>query len=68
MRGFPFKNHRTVAEAGIVGIRINLTIVPGTNLHEKWMDVDGRTTPPACESPQSAGYGPGEIEDCKDGS
>jgi hypothetical protein len=42
-------------------VRINLSIVPGTNLHEKWMDVDGRYTPPACESPQAAGYGPGGV-------
>jgi hypothetical protein len=42
-------------------VRINLAFAPGTNLHEKWMDVDGRTTPPACESPQAAGYAPGSF-------
>lgn len=42
-------------------VRINLSILPGTNLHEKWMDVDGRTTPPACGSPQGAGSGPGSL-------
>jgi hypothetical protein len=43
-------------------VRINLTIAPGTNLIEKWMDVDGRTTPPDCESPQASGYDPGAID------
>jgi hypothetical protein len=42
-------------------VRINLTVTPGTNLIEKWMDVDGRTIPPDCESPQAAGYDPSAI-------
>lgn len=44
-------------------VRINLTIAPGTNLHEKWMDVDGRTIPPDCESPQASGYDPSAIDE-----
>jgi hypothetical protein len=43
-------------------VRINLSIAPGTNLMEKWMDVNGRTTPPACGSPQASGYDPSAVE------
>ena len=43
-------------------IRINLPVEPGTNLSEKWMDVDGRNTPPDCGSPQAAGYDPAAID------
>ncbi|MBN1439086.1 MAG: hypothetical protein JW929_06725 [Anaerolineales bacterium] len=43
-------------------VRINLTIAPDTNLHEKWMDVDGRNIPPDCGSPQAAGYDPAGID------
>jgi hypothetical protein len=42
-------------------VRINLMYAYGTNLHGKWMDVDGRTTPPACGSPQASGYDPSAI-------
>jgi hypothetical protein len=51
----------TISEEAADHIRINLTIAPGTNLTEKWMDVDGRTTPPDCESPQASGYDPSAI-------
>jgi hypothetical protein len=44
-------------------VRINLTLAPGTNLHEKWMDVDGRNTPPDCGSPNAAGYSPGSMDE-----
>ncbi|MGD0806843.1 MAG: hypothetical protein ABSA10_05180 [Anaerolineales bacterium] len=43
-------------------VRIHLTITAGTNLLEKWMDVDGSNVPPACQSPQAAGYDPSAIE------
>jgi hypothetical protein len=43
-------------------VRINLTVAPGTNLIEKWMDVDGRTTPPDCGSPQASGYDPSAVD------
>jgi hypothetical protein len=43
-------------------VRINLTIHGGTNLVEKWMDVDARTGLSVCSSPQGAGYGPGVID------
>jgi hypothetical protein len=43
-------------------VRINLTIVPDTNLLEKWMDVDGRYTPPDCGSPQASGYDPSAVD------
>jgi hypothetical protein len=43
-------------------VRIHLTITAGTNLLEKWMDVDGSSVPPACQSPQAAGYDPSAIE------
>jgi hypothetical protein len=42
-------------------VRIDLTFIPGTNLQEKWVDVNGRNTPPDCESPQVAGYTPASI-------
>ena len=51
----------TISEEAADHIRINLTIAPGTNLSEKWMDVDGRNTPPDCESPQASGYDPSAI-------
>ncbi len=43
-------------------VRIHLTITEGTNLLEKWMDVDGSGVPPACQSPQAAGYDPSAID------
>jgi hypothetical protein len=52
----------TLADEDADHVRINLTIAPGTNLFEKWMDVDGRTIPPDCESPQAAGYDPSAID------
>jgi len=52
----------TLSEDTADHVRINLTIAPGTNLFEKWMDVDGRTVPPDCESPQASGYDPGSID------
>jgi hypothetical protein len=52
----------TISEEAADHIRINLTIAPGTNLSEKWMNVDGRNTPPDCESPQASGYDPSAID------
>ena len=52
----------TISEEAPDHIRINLTIAPGTNLSEKWMDVDGRTIPPDCESPQASGFDPSAID------
>jgi hypothetical protein len=43
-------------------VRINLSIAAGTNLSEKWMDVDGRNIPPDCESPQATGWDPSAID------
>jgi hypothetical protein len=43
-------------------VRIHLTITAGTNLLEKWMDVDGSNVPPVCQSPQASGYDPSAIE------
>jgi hypothetical protein len=43
-------------------VRIHLTIAAGTNLLEKWMDVDGSNVPPDCQSPQAAGYDPAAID------
>ncbi|MGB7538479.1 MAG: SH3 domain-containing protein [Anaerolineales bacterium] len=52
----------TINEEAADHIRIDLAIAPGTNLSEKWMNVDGRTIPPDCESPQASGYDPGAID------
>jgi hypothetical protein len=52
----------TLSEEAADHVRINLTIAPGTNLFEKWMDVDGRAIPPDCESPQASGYDPSAID------
>jgi hypothetical protein len=52
----------TLSDESADHIRIDLPIAPGTNLTEKWMDVDGRTIPPDCESPQASGYDPSAID------
>jgi hypothetical protein len=52
----------TLSDEAADHVRINLTIASGTNLIEKWMDVDGRTIPPDCESPQASGYDPSSID------
>ena len=42
-------------------VRIHLTFAAGTNLVEKWMDVDARTGLTDCTSPSDAGYAPGAV-------
>jgi hypothetical protein len=56
-----YPSDATLSEDAPDHVRINLPIEPGTNLHEKWMDVDGRMIPPDCESPQASGYDPSAI-------
>jgi hypothetical protein len=52
----------TLSDETPAHVRIHLTIAAGTNLLEKWMDVDGANIPPACQSPQAAGYDPSAIQ------
>jgi hypothetical protein len=59
---FCYPADATLTEETPEHVRVNLTMHPGTNLTEKWMDVDGRTGFSVCSSPQGAGYGPGVID------
>jgi hypothetical protein len=51
----------TLSDETPAHVRIHLTIAPGTNLHEKWMDVDGTSGAAVCQSPQAAGYDPSAV-------
>lgn len=52
----------TLSEESPAHVRINLSFAPGTNLSEKYMNVDGSNEAAIdCESPQAAGYGPGAV-------
>ena len=57
-----YPSDATLSDETPAHVRIHLTIAAGTNLLEKWMDVDGSSVPPACQSPQAAGYDPSAIE------
>jgi hypothetical protein len=56
-----YPSDATLSDENPAHVRIHLTIAAGTNLLEKWMDVDGSNVPPACQSPQAAGYDPSAI-------
>jgi hypothetical protein len=56
-----YPSDATLSDETPAHVRIHLTIVAGTNLLEKWMDVDGSNVPPACQTPQAAGYDPSAI-------
>ena len=56
-----YPSDATLSDETASHVRIHLTIAAGTNLLEKWMDVDGSNVPPDCQSPQSAGYDPSAI-------
>jgi hypothetical protein len=56
-----YPSDATLSDETPAHVRIHLTIVAGTNLLEKWMDVDGSNVPPACQTPQAAGYDPASI-------
>lgn len=43
-------------------IRIDLPIIPGTNLHEKYLEINCQAKVEPCLSPLSAGYDPGLLE------
>jgi hypothetical protein len=43
--------------------RISFPVTAGTNLAEKWMDVDAASGLSTCVSPQAAGYAPGTTND-----
>jgi hypothetical protein len=42
-------------------IRIQLPITPGTNLVEKYLDIDVQVGNSTCQSPEAAGYAPGYL-------
>jgi hypothetical protein len=50
-----------VPGATAVAIRIQLPITPGTNLVEKYLDIDVQPGASPCESPLAAGYAPGFL-------
>jgi hypothetical protein len=58
---FCYPADATLSDETTDHVRVHLTIAAGTNLLEKWMDADGRTIPPSCESPQAEGYDPSAI-------
>ncbi|MGD0612382.1 MAG: hypothetical protein ABSB41_12790 [Anaerolineales bacterium] len=49
------------AGATDTSVRIQLPITSGTNLAEKYLDIDVQVGAPTCESPLAAGYAPGII-------
>ncbi len=57
-----YPSDATLSDETTSHVRIHLTIAAGTNLQEKWMDVDGSNVPPDCQSPQAAGYDPSAIQ------
>jgi hypothetical protein len=56
-----YPSDATLSDESPAHVRIHLTVAAGTNLLEKWMDVDGSNVPPVCQSPQAAGYDPSAI-------
>jgi hypothetical protein len=56
-----YPSDATLSDETPAHVRIHLTIAAGTNLLEKWMDVDGSSGPAECQSPQAAGYDPSAI-------
>jgi hypothetical protein len=52
----------TVQENTPEHMRLNLPFTPGTNLQEKWLDVDARNGAASCTSPSGVGYAPGSID------
>jgi hypothetical protein len=56
-----YPSDATLSDETPAHVRIHLTIAAGTNLLEKWMDVDGNSGAPVCQSPQAEGYDPSAI-------
>jgi hypothetical protein len=58
---FCYPADATLTEDSPEHMRIHLTVKPGTNLVEKWMDVDAQSGFTVCSSPVTEGYAPGSF-------